>query len=175
MVEGLGSCISNDGYSNQQIKRISWRRHCDMFFKPGDWVLYSNKPKSLQTLYCGWIGPFVIVEKVSPVDYLIPFVPDGKKKTVHSDELQIDPCDQDRPNWIKDELARHLAQASSNSVRPALPLLKVPSADQELSSVEVPAIADTTTPRGCYQKFIFCNLSPSTICPDTKILLCMGL
>ncbi len=41
------------------------------FFKPGDWVLYWNKPKSLQTLSCGWTGPFVVVEKVTPVDYTI--------------------------------------------------------------------------------------------------------
>ncbi len=30
------------------------------FFKAGDWVLY-------------WTGPFFVVEKVSPVDYIIQF------------------------------------------------------------------------------------------------------
>ncbi len=38
------------------------------FFKPGDWVLYWNKSKSLQTLSSSWTGPFVVVEKVTPVD-----------------------------------------------------------------------------------------------------------
>ncbi len=50
------------------------------FFKPGDWVLYWNKPKSLQTLSSGWTEPFIMVEKVSLVDYTIQFAYDGKKK-----------------------------------------------------------------------------------------------
>ncbi len=41
------------------------------FFKPGDWVLYWNKTRSQQTLSCGWTGPYVVIEKVSPVDYVI--------------------------------------------------------------------------------------------------------
>ncbi len=57
------------------------------FFKPGDWVLYWNKLKSLQTLSSGWTRPFVVVEKVTPVDYTIQFAPDGQKKTVHCDEF----------------------------------------------------------------------------------------
>ncbi len=46
-----------------------------------------------------------MVEKVSPVDYIIQLSPDGKRKTIHCHELQFDPCDQERPNWIKDVLA----------------------------------------------------------------------
>ncbi len=76
---------------------------------------YWNKPKSLQTLSSGWTGPFVVVEKVTPVDYTIQFAPNGKKKTVHCDELQMDPCDQDRPNWVKDELGRRLIQNTTIS------------------------------------------------------------
>ncbi len=51
-----------------------------------------------------WTDPFVVVEKVSPVDYLMQFSPDGKKKTIHCDELLFDPCDQGRHNWIKFKL-----------------------------------------------------------------------
>ncbi len=76
------------------------------FFKPGDCFFYWNKPKSLQTLSSGWTGPFVVVEKVTPIDYTIQFALDGRKNTVHCDELQMDPCDQNRPNWVKDELVR---------------------------------------------------------------------
>ncbi len=76
-----------------------------IFVKPGDWVLYWNKPKSLLTLPSGCNGPFTIVGKVSPVDYTIQFAPNGQKKTVHCDELQMDPCNQDKPKWIYDELA----------------------------------------------------------------------
>ncbi len=81
------------------------------FFKPVDWVLYWNKPKLLQTLSSSWTGPFVVVEKVSPVDYTIQFAPDGKQKTVHYDELQMDPCDRDRPNWVKDKLKYKILQS----------------------------------------------------------------
>ncbi len=56
-----------------------------------------------------------MVEKVTPVDYTIQFAPDDKKKTVHCDELQMDPCDQDRPNWEKDELACRQIQNSTVS------------------------------------------------------------
>ena len=76
------------------------------FFKPGDWVLYWNKPKSLKTLSCGWTGPYVVVKKLNFVDYLIKFSPDGKEKVVHCDDLQLDPCDQSRNNWIRDQIAR---------------------------------------------------------------------
>ncbi len=57
------------------------------FFKLGNWVLYCIKPKSLQTVPCGWTDPYVVVEKASPVDYWIQFTLDGKKKTVHCNEL----------------------------------------------------------------------------------------
>ncbi len=79
-------------------------------FKPGDWVLYWNNPKSLHSLSNGWTGPFVMVENVSPVDYIIQFAPDGKKKTVHCDEQQMDTCNQDRTNWVKDKLTHRLNQ-----------------------------------------------------------------
>ncbi len=85
------------------------------FFKPSDWVLYWNKPKQLQTSSCGWTGPYFMVEKVSPFDYMIQLAPDGKKTMVHCDELQMEPCNQDRPNWIKDELARRSSQGLDSS------------------------------------------------------------
>ncbi len=85
------------------------------FFKPGDWVLYWNKAKSLQALSSGWTGPFIMVEKVTTVDNTIQFARDSKKKTVHYDELQMDPCDQDKPNWVKDEFSRRLIQDSTVS------------------------------------------------------------
>ncbi len=59
------------------------------FVKPGNSVLYWNKPRSQQTLLCGWTGPFVVVEKLSPVDYKIQFSPDGKKKTCLASLAQL--------------------------------------------------------------------------------------
>ncbi len=51
-----------------------------------------------------------MVKKVSSVDYMIQFAHDGKKKTVHCNDLQMDTCDQDKHNWIKNKLAHRLAQ-----------------------------------------------------------------
>ncbi len=67
------------------------------FFKPVDWVLYWNKPNSLQTLSSGGCTRhFVIEEKVTHVNCTIQFAPDSKKKIVHCDEFQMDPCNEDR-------------------------------------------------------------------------------
>ncbi len=85
------------------------------FFKPSNLCLYWNKPKSQQTLFSSWTDPYLVVEKMSPVHYLIQFAPDGKRRTAHSGELQMTSCDQYRPNWIKDELTHCLTLASSDS------------------------------------------------------------
>ncbi len=53
------------------------------------------------------LGPFLVVEKVSPIDHTIQFSLDGKKKTVLYDELQMDPCNQHRTYLVKDKLACH--------------------------------------------------------------------
>ncbi len=62
----------------------------------------------MQTLSSGWTGPFVVTEKVSVVDYRIQLRPDGSSKGVHVDQLILDPCHQERTNWIRDELARKM-------------------------------------------------------------------
>ncbi len=58
----------------------------------------------MQTLYSGWTGPFVVTEKVSVVDYRIQMNPTRPSKVVHVDQLILDPCHQDRANWVIDEL-----------------------------------------------------------------------
>ena len=60
----------------------------------------------MQTLSSGWTGPFVVTEKVSIVDYRIQQDPNGKSKVVHVDQLWLDPCHQDRSNWVRDEADR---------------------------------------------------------------------
>ncbi len=97
------------------------------FFKPGDWFLYWNKARSLQTLSCDWTGPYVMMENVSPVDYTIQFALDGKEKMVYCDELQRNPCSQDWPSWIKDQYPD-----GSDSVRSAQTMPWVPIAIHEL-------------------------------------------
>ncbi len=74
-------------------------------FKKGDWVIYWHKPTAMQTLSSGWTGPFIVAEKVSVVDYRIQLHQDGSSKVVHVDQLILDPCHQDRTNWIRGELA----------------------------------------------------------------------
>ncbi len=64
----------------------------------------------MQTLYSGWTGPFVVTEKGSVVDCRIQLHPEGPSKVVHVDQLILDPCHQDRANWIRDKLARKLTK-----------------------------------------------------------------
>ncbi len=80
-----------------------------------------------------------MVEKLSPVDYIIQFSQDGKKKTIHCDELQFDPCDQERPNWVKDELSHQTRDnlSSSDNVRSAQTPPRLPKIDQELLDVKM--------------------------------------
>ncbi len=59
------------------------------------------------------------------------------KKTVYCDELQMDPFDQDRLNWIKGKLSHRLAQDqdSSDRLRLVQPLPRVPPANQVLPGI----------------------------------------
>ncbi len=77
-------------------------------FKKGDLIIYWHKPTAMQTLSSGWTGPYVVTEKVSVVDYIIQLNPTGSSKVVHVDQLIIDPCHQNRANWVRDELARQI-------------------------------------------------------------------
>ncbi len=61
----------------------------------------------MQTLSNGWTGPFVVTGKVSVVDYRIQLKPEGSSKVVHVDQLWLDPCNQERTNWIRDEMTCH--------------------------------------------------------------------
>ncbi len=77
-------------------------------FKKGDWVIYWHKPTAMQTLCSGWTGPYVVIEKVSVVNYRIQLNSTGPSKVVHVDQLILDPCHQDRANWVRDKLARQI-------------------------------------------------------------------
>ncbi len=56
----------------------------------------------MQTLSSGWTSPFVVTEKVSVVEYRIQVNPTGPSKEIHVDQLILDPCHQDRANWVRD-------------------------------------------------------------------------
>ncbi len=86
---------------NMYYDRDTTPRH----FKKGDWVIYWYKPTAMQTLYSGWTSPSEVTEKVSVVDYRIQLNPTWPSKEVHVDQLILDPCHQDRANWVRDELA----------------------------------------------------------------------
>ncbi len=77
-------------------------------FKNEDWVIYWHKPNAMQTLSSDWTSPFVVIEKVSVVNYRIQLNPTGLSKVVHVDQLILDPCHQDRPNWVRDELGHQI-------------------------------------------------------------------
>ncbi len=84
------------------------RDNAPRHFKKGDWVIYWHKSTAMQTLSSGWTGRYVVIEKVSVIDYRIQLNPTGPSKVVHVDQLILDPCHQDRANWIRDELARQI-------------------------------------------------------------------
>ncbi len=83
-------------------------------FKKGDWVIYWHKPTTMQNLSSGWTGPFIVTEKVCAVDYRIQLRPDEPSKVVHVDQLILDPCHQDRANWIRNELAHNVGKRVSD-------------------------------------------------------------
>ncbi len=74
-------------------------------FKKGDCIIYWHKPTAMQTFSCGWTSLFIVIEKDSVVDYKIQLNQTGPSKVVHVDQLIIDPCHQDRANWVRHELA----------------------------------------------------------------------
>jgi len=88
------------------------------FFKVGDWVLYYHKPSSRQTLDSGWRGPYVVVKKLSAVDYLIQKDPPLEPpRTAHCDDLQMD-IEPERTNWIREGLAlRKLEEEKQRKIR----------------------------------------------------------
>jgi len=81
-------------------------------FKVGDWVLHYHKPSGAQTLNSGWTGPWVVVQKLSEVNYIIRQNRFDKEKVAHCDEMQPD-IYPNRGNWIRDELARRKEQAEN--------------------------------------------------------------
>ncbi len=89
---------------NMYYDRDTAPRH----FKRGDWVIYWHKPNAMQTLSSGWTGPYVVIEKVSVIDYRISLTPTGPSKVIHVAQLILDPCHQDRANWLRGELARQI-------------------------------------------------------------------
>ncbi len=72
----------------------------------GTGVIYWHKLTAMQTLSSGWTGAFVVTEKVSVVDYIVKLNPEGSSKVVHVDQLWLDRSNQDRTNWVRDELDR---------------------------------------------------------------------
>ncbi len=68
MVDGYVHMRQTMGMAANRQKVYHDEDTATCFFKPSDWVSFTwNKPKSLQTLSCGWTGPFVMVVKVSPM------------------------------------------------------------------------------------------------------------
>ncbi len=63
----------------------------------------------MQTLSSGWTGPYVVIKKVSVIDYYrIQLNPTWPSKVVHVDQLILDPCQQDRANWVRYKLAHQI-------------------------------------------------------------------
>ena len=78
-------------------------------YKVGDWVLFWHKVAAKQTLHSGWTGPWVVVEKLGPVDYWIRQNESDPGRVAHCDDLQTD-IYPERENWVRLELARRKLQ-----------------------------------------------------------------
>ncbi len=104
----------------------------------------------MQTLSSGWTGPFIVTEKVSVVDNRIQLHPDGSSKVVHVDQLILDPCYQERTNWIRDELARKMddlvVDVGTDPIRPQLTTVDVSIACQTTDTDPIVVSNDKVTP-----------------------------
>ncbi len=115
-------------------------------FKKGDWVIYWHRPTAMQTLSSGWTGPFLVTERVSVVDYRIQLHSEGPSKVVHVDQLILDPCHQDRVNWIRDEHARktgeRVVNMGTDPIQPQQTIVGVSMASKPLK--QIPSLSPMT-------------------------------
>ncbi len=68
------------GYAATRQKMYYDRDTAPRHFKKGDLVIYWHKPTAMQTLSSGWTGPYVVIEKVSVIDYRIQLTLTGPSK-----------------------------------------------------------------------------------------------
>ncbi len=105
----------------------------------------------MQTLSSGWTGPLAVAEKVSIVDHRIQLTPDGSSKVVHVDQLWLDPCHQDRTNWIRDKLARRaderLANKGTDPLRPRMATVGVSIACKTSDTDPIIAPSNNSAPK----------------------------
>ncbi len=123
-------------------------------FKKGDWIIYWHKPTAVQTLSSGWTGPFVVTEKVSVVDYQIQLSPDESLNMVHVDQLILDPCQQERTNWIRDELVHKMddlvVDVGTDPIRPQQMTVGVSIVCQTYDTDPIVVSNDKVTPDNHY-------------------------
>ncbi len=104
---------------------------------------------AMHTLSSGWTGLFVVAE-VSVVDYRIQRTPEWSSKVVYVDQLILDPCHQDRTNWVRDELARKVddkvVNVGTDLIRPPHTTVGVSIACQTSDTDPIVISNDKATP-----------------------------
>ena len=69
-------------------------------FKAGQWVWVFYPPKLRDKFGRGWVGPYLVIQKLGTVDYLVQKEPGSKPITVHLDHIKEYSHDDVPPNWI---------------------------------------------------------------------------
>ena len=57
-------------------------------FKAGDWVWVYHPQKNKEKFGRGWLGPFLIVKKVGPVNYQVQQSPNSRLRVIHVDYVK---------------------------------------------------------------------------------------
>ena len=116
-----------------QVAAVRQKRYYDAHAAPrsfnvGDWVYYFHFPTSKKTLSSGWIGPYVVVRKLSEVVYELQKDPKSKPFQVHCDLLRINPINKQMKNWIRDGLREGppvmVPQGTQTEIKPSSPVKK---------------------------------------------------
>ena len=72
----------------------------DQEFKVGEWVLRFYTPNRNSKLAYPYVGPYLVVKRVSEVTYSLQQHPDDAPLTVHADHLKRYYAAKPRPNWL---------------------------------------------------------------------------
>ena len=87
-------------------------------FKAGQWVWVFYPPKLRDKFGRGWVGPYLVIQKLGTVDYLVQKEPGSKPITVHLDHIKEYSHDDVPPNWIGSDSPCEIATQTD----PDLPL-----------------------------------------------------
>ena len=82
-------------------------------FKIGDWVWVFYPPAFKEKFGRDWKGPFLVVKKLSDVNYVVQQKPDSRKVTLHVDHMKLYSHENTPEKWVKaDSIAAKQEQST---------------------------------------------------------------